>query len=270
MGMDFYEKKALKDFFNCGGFILDFNDSEFDLFTKEIVGISLKKEYELSKGKSFGKFVDEQSDDKVIRLCTSLLEYYDRLSPDSYYKAENDRLEKYDEVKNIIEKYSLDKISEVHSYNSEYILFKFNSEYIESQLGLIIKEIEDSPRIAIGKSKELLESCFKYILDELSIEYKKSATIGDLRTEVFKVLDLNANHNQHSKSNKEVKKILNSLSQIVDGISTLRNDKGDGHGKGSDFKELPPRYAWLVVNATATIVRFIWETYEYKNPLIEK
>ena len=54
------------------------------------------------------------------------------------------------------------------------------------------------------------------------------------------------------------------MNQIIKGINSLRNDKGDGHGKGANFIELPPRYASVVVGSALTVVSFVWETYQDK------
>ncbi|WP_442946236.1 MULTISPECIES: abortive infection family protein [unclassified Oceanobacillus] len=65
-----------------------------------------------------------------------------------------------------------------------------------------------------------------------------------------------------ARNNNDVRKILSSFIQVVDGLNSLRNDKGDGHGKGQNYKELPVRYAKLAMNASLTIVHFTWDTYK--------
>ena len=124
--------------------------------------------------------------------------------------------------------------------------------------------IQESPTDSIGKAKELLESCFKYILDMESIQYDSSDTISTLQKKVFQFLNLDAKQNVSAKNNDDVKQVLSGLNQVIKGINSLRNDKGDGHGKGITFRELPPRYASLVVNSSITIVNFIWDTYKKK------
>lgn len=61
-----------------------------------------------------------------------------------------------------------------------------------------------------------------------------------------------------------VKQVLGGLSSITAGMSELRNSFGDGHGKESTFRPLPPRYAKLAVGASSTYALFILETYESK------
>src|SRR5699024_12845533 len=67
---------------------------------------------------------------------------------------------------------------------------KFNYVYIASQLSIMMSLVEESPSDVIGKSKELLESCFKHILDEFDEEYSPSSTVAQLRKQVFLKLNL--------------------------------------------------------------------------------
>lgn len=103
---------------------------------------------------------------------------------------------------------------------------KFNDAYIASQLKIMMSLVEKSPQDVIGKSKELLESCFKHILDEFEEDYSPSSTVAQLREQVFSKLNLNPNENVSAKNNNDVKKILSSFIQVVDGLNSLRNDKG--------------------------------------------
>ena len=91
--------------------------------------------------------------------------------------------------------------------------------------------IQESPTDSIGKAKELLESCFKYILDMESIQYDSSDTISTLQKKVFQFLNLDAKQNVSAKNNDDVKQVLSGLNQVIKGINSLRNDKGDGHVK---------------------------------------
>lgn len=253
------EKNIIKTFFNHDGYVFNFSDATFDNFTVQSIGVPIKSTYGLSKAKSLSRFIDEGSDQKVLKLIEDLLDYYEDLNSEMEWKTENN-----DKIAN--------KIREMLSSNSETdgsvdvdlekLTEIFNNDYIEKQMKLMKDLIETHPADSIGKSKELLESCFKFILDNENIDYKDSDKLQDLRQKVFVMLNLDSNKNNSAKSNKEVKKILSSLTQVIDGINNLRNREGDGHGKGKDFIELPPRYARLVVNSSIALVRFIWDTYD--------
>lgn len=155
--------------------------------------------------------------------------------------------------------------SNVIANYSEQIKVKFSSEYIDSQVNLMLENIESNPNVAIGKSKELLESCSKTILEELGVEYEETMKFPALVKLVSSELGLSSNdQNKGNESGKIATKILGNLGAIPQSMAELRNLFGDGHGKTSTFVSLPPRYARLAVGTSVTIVYFLWETYQDK------
>lgn len=260
--MELKELQTLSRFFNEGGYVFDFSNRSFNEFTEGSIGVRIQDatppEYS-SKGKSLDYFFksSEYSESQKAKLITDLLYYYDNLYTD---KGTNEiQVGLYSTVNLISEKYSKNKVIGEQNY-LEY----FNEDYISRSSDLMINSIEDDPTIAIGKAKELVESCFKYILDKENIEYQSNSKISELRKEVFKYLDLLPNENKAAVANNSVKRILAGLIQIIDGINELRNIHGDGHGKGMGYVSLPPGYAQLVVESAITIVNFTWETYIYR------
>ncbi|ELY5749608.1 serine/threonine protein kinase, partial [Streptococcus iniae] len=49
----FHDKTIIKNFFNEGGYVLDFSNRTFDEFTYHSIGVKIQEKYGLSKGKSF-------------------------------------------------------------------------------------------------------------------------------------------------------------------------------------------------------------------------
>ena len=66
-----------------------------------------------------------------------------------------------------------------NEYSSQ-IKNKFSSKFIDSQVTIMINNIESNPNVSIGKAKELLESCAKTILDEMNVEYDEKMEIMPL------------------------------------------------------------------------------------------
>ena len=150
----------------------------------------------------------------------------------------------------------------IDRYSNE-IKEKFSSDYIDSQVSIMMDNIEKNPNVAIGKSKELIESCAKTILDEMNIEYNNKLDFTPLLKLVIKQLGLSSNNqDKENLSGQIAAKLLGNLSAIPQNMSELRNAFGDGHGKSKTFISLPPRYARLAVGTAATIVYFLWETYQ--------
>lgn len=143
---------------------------------------------------------------------------------------------------------------------------EFNSEYITSQVEFMSENINIASNIAIGKAKELLESCCKTILDKYNETYTNNDNINQLMKKTCDVLNLNATKLSKDIKGREISaKILGNLSNITQGMAELRNIYGDGHGKNKDFKTLPPRYANLAVGTSVAAVNFLWDTYKERN-----
>lgn len=146
---------------------------------------------------------------------------------------------------------------------SEGIKLKFNTEYIDSQVSLMLNNIESNPNTAIGKSKELLESCVKSILEELEFDYDSNMEFPKLLRLTMKKLGLSASDQDKSTKEGEISaKLLGNLGAVPQNMAELRNEFGDGHGKSKSFISLPPRYARLAVGTSVTMVYFLWETYQ--------
>ena len=262
MELNFQDKSFIKVFFNSDGYVLNFSNSTFANFTFNSVGVNIQEKYGGSKGKALQAFVDNEPDELVLKLALDLLRYYEDL-PDSYHEKTEERNSQAFKLKERLSKYEVSQIAYLNNA-AKSLSDYFDSDYIDKQMGIMNEMISLSPADAIGKAKELLESCFKHILDHEKIEYSNSNDIATLQKKVFKFLNLDSNENISAKNNQDVKLVLSGLNQIIKGINSLRNDKGDGHGKGANFIELPPRYASVVVGSALTVVSFVWETYQDK------
>lgn len=144
----------------------------------------------------------------------------------------------------------------------------FNSEYIQKQIDLMTSLISTAPDSAIGKAKELLESCAKTVLDEQGIVYKHDIDFTQLLKRANESIGLDSKSHKGSSKPIEtqiVAKVLSGLSVIADGMDQLRNYYGDGHGKAKDFKSLPERYARFAVGVSVAAVQFMWDTYIYRH-----
>ena len=194
---------------------------------------------------------------EVLKKINSLLEY------DGYELYESSKISgrsvynwKFKNSNLIIEK----QISEIKK--------EFNSDYVDSQVAQMYDLIHTAPNSAIGKAKELLETCCKTILDQRKISYSSDFNVIQLMKKTCDVLELNAKKiPEGAKGNEIASKILGNLSNITQGMAELRNLYGDGHGKNKDFKTLPPRYAQLAVGSSVTTVHFLWETYKARNEI---
>jgi hypothetical protein len=140
---------------------------------------------------------------------------------------------------------------------------KFSSEYLSAQIDLMLKMQSENPTEAIGKAKELIESCCKTILDENEIEWDKNWDVGQLTGETVKLLKLMPKDiPDTAPAATEMKAILGNLRVIATNLAALRNPYGSGHGKSAAYKGLEERHAKLAVGSSITLVSFLWDTHE--------
>lgn len=271
------EKGCFVSLFNRGGYVLDFSTADFDSFTMQNCGTPLCTHYGLSKGKSLITFTNEADDSSVQKLLFALLEHYeiyfqhefnrDYENSSAYEKKYNPEMAS---LYNRCREYRDREFAKESPFDSqiEYIKSKFTSEYMYEQIDLLLQMRTKNPTEAIGKSKELVESCCKTILEHYGVQPDKTWDVGRLSKETAKVLEIDAN--QFSGVDDEsriVKKILGSLQGLVGGLSEFRNSYGSGHGKGDNFAPLPVRHAKLAAGCAITIVEYYWETFEWRQAM---
>lgn len=160
--------------------------------------------------------------------------------------------------------YGYKKISELVKISKKKELIEIlSSEYINQQISVMENSIESSPHIAIGLSKELIETVLKKILIENGNNNVKDLNIPQLLKEVSKILKLVPKDvSDEKKGADKIRQILASLGTIVTGIAELRNDYGSGHGKDHKFIGLQARHAKLAVGSASTLVIFLLDTWE--------
>lgn len=259
----YFDRIKLMKFFNRGGFVFDFTIQGFNDFTSESIGIPLCQKYNLSRGKSLEAYIKEASLENSLKLLFDLLDYYEvsGLSRDLTYQYLNPGIvTDYQECKSILDKL---KQSTIIDKETKKLKEVFNSAYITSQINLMVKMQDENPTEAIGKAKELIESCCKTILELEGCAIEKKWDIIRLVDETFKYFNLMPKDIPNEiKGSACIKAILGNLKAIAQGITELRNLYGSGHGKSSSFTGLEPRHASLAVGSSVTLVRFLWDSYE--------
>lgn len=124
--LSFNDKNFISTFFNDGGYVLNFSNSEFDDFTLNSVGIPLQTQYKLSKGKSFVEFINQADDGEIIKLVTDLIEYIEYQNIEDLLTVEKRNL--YPKLKALMSKFSTNQ-----TFSSTLVTDvkeKFNDVYI--------------------------------------------------------------------------------------------------------------------------------------------
>ena len=267
------EKGKFVKLFNRGGYVLDFSTGDFDAFTMASVGVPLCERYRMSKGKSLNAFVYEASDDQAFQLLKDLLEYYeenyhqefDEVPDEPFASGKFDRSNKelYYRCRAVIDRelHTMTPVNQAASYLKE----KFSSDYLDKHIDLLSRRRTENPTEAIGKAKELIESCCKTILEEQGVSVDKTWDVSRLISETEKLLRIAARDvDDTTQAGKIVKKLFGSLHGVAVSVAEFRNAYGSGHGKSASFRAVPVRHAKLAVGSSLTLCEYLWETYEWR------
>ena len=253
------EKKTLENLFNRNGYVLDFSTPRFDEFTFDSVGVALCHKYQLSKGASLSMYLSEADDFEIAKLLTDLFMYYELNFYDEISKG-GKYAQLYRQCKPIIARVTTKQSVET---GVDVLKNKFSNKHIDSQIDIMLDMQDKDPTEAIGKAKELLESCCRTILEKSGIPINKDWKMTALVDNTLDILQITPKHISDSVAEAEsIKAILGNLKVLVQRIAELRNSYGSGHGKSSSYKGLEARHARLAVGCSITITRFLWDSYD--------
>lgn len=142
-----------------------------------------------------------------------------------------------------------------------------DADYINTQVTRLEASIEADPELAIGTSKELIEAVCKTVLSERKVDAKEARSLPQLVRIACKELKLAPDSiPEEATAADTIRKLLMNLATISDGMASLRNYYGTGHGKQIDSKGLGTRHARLAVNCAVALATFIYETHREKPP----
>ena len=260
--------------FNRGGYVLDFTNNTFDVFTTASIGEAIQTKYGMSKGKSLVAYLNEAGDADRTKLLLDLFHHYEDEMEYEYNKDYEDDFNwsstsRYDEryakvylkCKEVVDRLEGGTVAITKA--AEGLKEKFSSDYLSRQIDLMLQMQVSDPTNAIGMAKELIESCCKTILDELGIAYTKDDDVPQLASKTMDTLNLlPANVNPNDRGADAIKAVLGNLRAIPTKLAELRNPFGSGHGKSASYQGLEVRHAKLAVGSSITFVDFIWSTYE--------
>lgn len=270
--MDKLERGLFVKLFNRGGYVLDFSTSDFDTFTMESVGVALCAKYGLSKGKSLNEFIQNGDGKMADKLLLDLFKYYEisygnferETFPDENGKVYNEYGREYASTYHKC-KTIAHRLSPTGLYadtSAQTIKEAFSSDYIDKQVELMLSMQKENPTEAIGKAKELIESCCKAILEANSQEIDKNWDVPKLVGQTMEFLRITPSYISDTiPAAKSMKSILGNLRAIATGVAELRNPYGSGHGKSPSYKGLEERHAKLAVGSALTLVNFLWDSH---------
>ncbi len=130
---------------------------------------------------------------------------------------------------------------------------------VEIEYERAYKAIESDPGAAVTAACAILESVCKSYLEAQGLAVPSKQVLGALWPLVASHLGLGPK----DVANDDLKRILQGLYSIGDGIAALRSHTGSAHGhaQGKSYR-LAPRHARLAVHAAHTMALFVLETWE--------
>jgi len=139
----------------------------------------------------------------------------------------------------------------------------FDAKHLAEQIRRIENSINDDPSLAIGTSKELIETCCKTILAERGKPVTGTPDIPTLTKATLKELNLIPEGvDEQSRGSDVIKRLLQNLGVIGNGLAELRGLYGTGHGKDGKATGLTARHAKLAVGAASTLATFLFDTHK--------
>jgi len=137
---------------------------------------------------------------------------------------------------------------------------------VDDYVRRMTEAVESDPELAIGTAKELVEATCKFVLRERQVPHPENLKLTKLCALTFEQLELLPKGvRKEKKGSDSIKRVLGSLSQIVQGVAELRNDYGTGHGRPQDkTRGIHPRHARLAVGTASTLAHFLLETHDFK------
>lgn len=164
--------------------------------------------------------------------------------------------------------FTLDERSEIVGsaqvqFASELLSSLPDASAIRDHLRRLNDSTESDPRLAVSVAKELVESTAKVVLRSRDISYTKSDDVPQLVARAQEALRLNASGVEGTAEEaKALRRILQSLTSLTQGITELRNQVGTGHGRESVPTWVRPRHARLAAGSAHTWCQLMLETLE--------
>jgi hypothetical protein len=132
-------------------------------------------------------------------------------------------------------------------------------QVIEVEYERAYQTIESDPAAAVTAACAILESVCKTYLEQEGYPLPNKQVLGNLWSEVADHLGLTPK----VVADDDLRKILQGLYSIADGVAALRTHAGSAHGHstGKSYK-IASRHARLAAHAAHTMAMFVLETWE--------
>lgn len=263
------EKARLEKLFKMSeGYVLHFSDATIATFFYDVVDMDIHDEKYCQNGTSKAKKLREfwrvEEDHTVGLIIEAMIEEVEEklfyFTTDAKEQKESEEL-----IKSCREIAARLLSVNVNLNNLKGSAITFDSRHLAEQIRRIEGAVDSDPALAIGTAKELVETCCKTILEERGKPIVGTPDIPTLTKATLKELKLLPDDaHEQARGRDVIKRLLQNLGTIGNGLAELRGLYGTGHGKGGKTTSLQARHARLAVGAAATLATFLFDTHQDK------
>jgi hypothetical protein len=253
-------KKFKKLFVHSGNVIDFYARDDFDDFTRQAIDLPLCQCYIGSKGFALASYLDDCLDEsKLLKLLEQLMLRYNEAGGG----FGDEKLQ--EECQNILGKAI--GMNKALNQAAETLKVHFDSTYLSGEIDAMLALQTSNPTEAIGKAKELIESCCKTILEKTGAPLPSNTDFSQIVKKARSALHLLPEGiPDTAPASTAIKQLLSNLAAIAHNIATLRNVYGSGHGKSSSYRGLEERHAKLAVECSVALVSFLWDSFKKEHP----
>jgi hypothetical protein len=264
------EMRFLDEVFEMGGgYVLDFSNRTFSEFFEDEFDIQIYQEKYQSRGGSKANllrgFIDAEDGYTVGKVLRKLWDH----RAQSVSAANPTRALPAD-----VQKRFFDLVAQIECRFSPPVLGSLlgaadilNFDTVSRDLDRALGSAKDDPEDAVTAASSTIESVCRSILIELGLGLPEKKDIKGLFAAVRKPLGLSSDRADFDPLiADDVRKILNGLATVVEGIGALRTHGGDAHGRERGYTRIDQRIASLSIHAASTVALFLIETWQRKYP----
>ncbi len=175
-----------------------------------------------------------------------------------YWRFISEKYKTYSERRDFLRQQFDDMVDQIDmgvqlpiSNDFKILLRDINNTGINNLWRKMIERSQSDPEGAVTVSKSLLEAVIRRILDLENVGYNADDDLGELYKKVKKLI-----------RESEIKQITGGVYSILSGVTALRNEYGDAHGKSTIISIPENRHTVLTINLVASLCLYLWDSYK--------
>jgi hypothetical protein len=141
-----------------------------------------------------------------------------------------------------------------------------SSPYCGPHVQRLVEAIEgavfDMPPLAFDLAKSLIETACKSIMQDRGLALDDRADLPRLLRETLTCLGLlREGHSEGTRAAASLRKTVNGLQTVIQGLCELRNEEGLSHGKDPSHVPLGRIHALMAARSADAVVHFLFATH---------